>query len=104
MTTNCALVPTLDRIVVRQEDSVKQTPGGLYIPDIAEEKPNRGVVLAVGPGRRTGWQGEVYRPRVEVGDSVYYIPTGAHRVKCDGEELLILDEGYVLAVVKRENL
>ncbi|MCA1840918.1 MAG: co-chaperone GroES [Actinomycetota bacterium] len=91
------LKPLGDRVLVRAEDSEEQLPSGLVIPDTAKEKPQEGLVLAVGPG---GFQEGARVPlEVKEGDRVIFSKYGGTEVKVDGEELLILSERDILAVI-----
>lgn len=92
--------PLEDRIVIRQVDSEEKTASGLYIPDVAKEKPQEGEVLAVGPGRVDD-NGNRVPVDVKVGDHVIFSRYGGTEVKYDGEELQILSARDVLAIVER---
>ena len=89
------LQPLGDRLVVRQSDGEEVTASGLVLPDTAQEKPQRGIVLAVGEGRFDS--GKRIPMDVAVGDTVIYSKYGGTEVKVDGEDLLILRESDVLA-------
>jgi chaperonin GroES len=92
-----SLRPLGDRVLVRPDDSDKPLPSGLVIPDTAKEKPQEGVVLAVGPG---GFHdGQRVPLDVKDGDRVVYSKYGGTEVVIDGEELLILAERDILGVV-----
>lgn len=96
------LQPLGDRVLVRPEDTEEALPSGIVIPDTAKEKPQEGTVLAVGPG---GWDedGEKRIPLdVKEGDRILYSKYGGTEVKVEGEELLILSERDVLAIVKKK--
>jgi chaperonin GroES len=95
------LQPLDDRIVVRPSESEERTPSGLVIPDTAKEKPQQGEVLAVGPGRRSDYTGEIIPLDVGVGDTVVYSKYGGTEITVEGEDLLILTSRDVLAVVKK---
>ena len=89
--------PLGDRVLVRPDDSDKPLPSGLVIPDTAKEKPQEGVVLAVGPG---GWHdGQRVPMDVKEGDRVVYSKYGGTEVTLDGEDALILSERDILGVV-----
>jgi chaperonin GroES len=88
--TKVAIKPLEDRIVVQAVDAESTTASGLVIPDTAKEKPQEGIVLAVGPGRYE--DGNRVPLDVSVGDKVLYSKYG-------GDELLILSARDVLAVV-----
>ena len=92
------LRPLFNRVVVRRVDSETVTKGGIFIPDSAAEKADQGTVVAVGPGKRES--GELIPVDVAVGDRVLFGKTAGQTVKINNEELLILDEEQILAVVK----
>jgi len=99
-TKNAASVkvaPLADRVVVRALEEAEQMRGGLYIPDTAKEKPQQGEIIAVGPGR---YEKNVRVPmELKVGDKVLYGKYSGSEVTIDNEQLLILRESDVLAVV-----
>jgi chaperonin GroES len=95
------LQPLDDRIVVRPSEAEETTASGLVIPDTAQEKPQQGEVLAVGPGRRTESTGELIPLDVAVGDKVVYSKYGGTEITIDGEDLLILTSRDVLAKVTK---
>lgn len=91
--------PLGDRVLVRPEtaDDAK-SPGGIYIPDSARtEKPERGTVIAVGPGKR-GDDNEVIPVGVKAGDKVMFSKYGFDEVKVDDEEYYIISESSILAI------
>ena len=96
--TKLRIRPLDDRIVVKPEEAEETTAGGIVLPDSAKEKPQRGTVLAVGPGRLldSGNRGTL---SVEVGDVVIYGKYGGNEVEVDGEEVKILRESDILAKV-----
>jgi chaperonin GroES len=83
---------------VRPLEEAEQMRGGLYIPDTAKEKPQQGEIIAVGPGRVSD-AGERIKPEVKAGDRVLYGKYSGTEVSVDGEQLLILREADVLAVL-----
>ena len=89
------LQPLSDRVVVRSIEAEQVTSSGIVLPDTAAEKPQRGKVLAVGPGRYE--DGKRVEPLVAAGDEVIYSKYGGTEVKVDGEDLLILRESDILA-------
>jgi chaperonin GroES len=94
------LRPLHDRVVVRRSEEEKKTAGGIVLPGSAAEKPNQGEVLAVGPGKALD-NGEVRALAVKVGDKVVFGPySGSNTVKVDGEDLLVIGESEILAVVE----
>jgi len=90
--------PLDDRVVVEPIEAEETTAGGIVLPDTAKEKPQRGTVIAVGPGRLldSGERGEL---SVSVGDEVIYGKYGGTDIEIDGEEVKILREGDILAKV-----
>ena len=94
------LKPLSDRVVVRRVDSESVTKGGIFIPDAATEKADQGRVLAVGPGKRNK-DGQVVALDVAVNDRVLFGKFAGQTVKVDGEELLILKEEDILAVINQ---
>ena len=94
------LQPLEDRIVVRPSDSESTTASGLVIPDTAQEKPQQGDVLAVGPGRRSEQTGELVPMDVAEGDTVVYSKYGGTEITVGGEDLLILNARDVLGILK----
>ncbi|WP_237884905.1 co-chaperone GroES [Pseudomonas sp. PGPR40] len=94
------LRPLHDRVVVRRSEEEKKTAGGIVLPGSAAEKPNQGEVLAVGPGKVLD-NGEVRALSVKVGDKVVFGPySGSNTVKVDGEDLLVIGESEILAVIE----
>ena len=94
-----AIKPLEDRIVVKTNEAETVTASGLVIPDTAKEKPQEGVVLAVGPGR---FDDGVRVPMdVKVGDVVLYSKYGGTVMKFNNEEFLVLSARDVLAVIER---
>ena len=94
------LQPLEDRIVVKPGQSEETTASGLVIPDTAQEKPQQGEVLAVGPGKRTEQSGELIPVDVATGDTVVYSKYGGTEITIDGKDLLILASRDVLAIVE----
>ena len=95
--TSNSVTPLADRVVVRALEETEQMRGGLFIPDTAKEKPMQGEVIAVGPGR---YEKDKRVPmELKVGDKVLYGKYSGTEVTIDSEQLLILREADVLAVV-----
>ena len=91
------VTPLADRVVIKPLEETEQMRGGLYIPDTAKEKPQQGEIVAVGPGR---FEKDNRVPMdVKVGDRVLYGKYSGTEVTLDGEQLLILKESDVLAIV-----
>src|SRR5687768_14471062 len=95
--TAAKVTPLADRVVIKALEESEQMRGGLYIPDTAKEKPQQGQVVAVGPGRFD--EGKRVPMEVKVGDKVLYGKYSGTEVTIDGENLLILRESDVLAVI-----
>jgi chaperonin GroES len=89
--------PLADRVVVKALEETEQMRGGLYIPDTAKEKPQQGEIVAVGPGRYD--EGKRVPMDLKVGDKVLYGKYSGTEVTIDGDQLLILRESDVLAVI-----
>ena len=94
------LKPLGDRIVVKVLTQEEKTRGGIVIPDTAKEKPQEGEVLAIGSGRVLE-NGQKLPLEVKKGDKVLFSKYGGTEVKIEGEELLILSERNVLAVLEK---
>ena len=95
-----ALRPLNDRVVIRRSEEESKTAGGIGLPGSAAEKPNRGEVVAVGAGRILD-NGEVRPLTVKVGDKVVFGPySGSNAIKIDGEELLVMSENEILAIIE----
>jgi len=92
--------PLHDRVVVRRIDAEEKTVGGIIIPDTAKEKPQRGEVIAVGPGGRDD-SGKLVPLDVKVGDLVLFGKWSGTEVKIDGEELLVMKESDIMGVLDK---
>jgi chaperonin GroES len=93
------LRPLADRVVIEPLDQEERTASGLYIPETAKEKPQQGVVVAVGPGARKDDSGERHPLDVQVGDRVLFARYAGTDFKVHGKELKILKESDLLAVI-----
>lgn len=93
------LKPLGDRVLVRVEEAEESLPSGLVIPDTAKEKPQEGSVLAVGPGAIS--DGKRVPLDVKEGDRIIFSKFGGTEVKVGGEDLMILNERDILAVVEK---
>lgn len=96
---SCRLEPLFTKIVVSRIEAKEKTEGGIYIPDVSQEKPSEGTVLAVGPGRKLD-NGEMVPCTVKPGDHVLFKTYAGDDVSIDGEMLTILEEDQILAVVR----
>ncbi|WMY12698.1 co-chaperone GroES [Paraburkholderia phenoliruptrix] len=94
-----SLRPLHDRVIIKRLDQETRTASGIVIPDSAAEKPDQGEILAVGPGRRGG-DGKRIEPDLQVGDRVLFGKYAGQAVKVDGNELLVLREEDIVAVVQ----
>jgi chaperonin GroES len=92
------LRPLHDRVIVKRLDQETKTASGLIIPDAAAEKPDQGEVLAIGNGK-VQENGSVRPLEVKVGDRVLFGKYSGQAVKVDGEELLVMREEDIMAVV-----
>ena len=92
------LTPLHDRVIVKRLEVETKTASGIYIPDNAAEKPDQGEVLAVGPGKRND-KGEISAMSVKVGYRVLFGKYSGQSVKVDGDELLVMKEDDLFAVV-----
>ncbi len=90
--------PLSDRVVVQAQDAEEQTASGLYIPDTAKEKPQRGVVLSVGPGRVEN--GTKIDMTVKSGDVVLYGKYSGTEVTLDDQEYMIMRESDILGIIQ----
>jgi chaperonin GroES len=94
------LKPLFDNVVIEHVEQEEMTRGGVYLPDTAKEKPQEGVIRAVGPGRITD-KGSVVEMHVKAGDRVLYRKYSGSEVKIDGTEYLIIPEKDILAIVDK---
>jgi chaperonin GroES len=95
------IVPLYDRVVIKPvEEAEERTPSGIIIPDTAKEKPSEGEVIAVGEGRLLE-NGEIKPLKVKVGDKVIYSKYAGNDIVVDGEELIILREDDILAILEK---
>ncbi|ARU04546.1 co-chaperone GroES [Comamonas serinivorans] len=94
------LRPLADRVIVKRLENETKTASGIVIPDSAAEKPDQGEVVAVGAGKRND-KGELLALTVKVGDRVLFGKYSGQSVKVDGEELLVMKEDDLFAVVEK---
>ncbi len=92
--------PLGDRVVVRRTNNDTKTAGGIIIPDTAQEKPQEGEIMSVGPGAINEKTGARTPMEVKVGDMILFAKWAGNEIKLDGEELLIMKESDVLGVVE----
>ena len=91
--------PLHDRVVVKRVEEETTTPGGIVLPGTAAEKPQRGEIVAVGNGKITD-KGEVRPLDVKVGDSILFGKYSGSEVKLGDEELLVMREDDIMAVIE----
>jgi chaperonin GroES len=96
--TKLKVQPLADRVVVEPLEESEEMRGGLYIPDTAKEKPQQGTVVAVGPGRLSD-EGERMPVELETGQRILYGKYSGTEVTIDGQDVLIIKESDVLAVL-----
>jgi len=94
-----AVKPLDDRVLVKQSEAEETTAGGIVLPDTAKEKPQRGKVQAVGPGKLldNGQRGQM---SLKKGDEVWYGKYSGTEIKIDGEEFVLIRESDVLAIIE----
>jgi chaperonin GroES len=93
MANNLKVTPLHDRVIVKPAKAEEKTAGGIIIPDTAKEKPQRGTVIAAGPGKKD-------EPvTVKIGDTVLYGKYSGTEIQIEGEDLLIMRESDILAIV-----
>ena len=90
--------PLGDRVLLEISENTEQMKGGIYIPDTAKEKPSKGQVVAVGPGKY-GDDGKRMAMAVKKGDTVLFSKYSGTEVKLDGEDHLVLREDDILAII-----
>ena len=93
------LRPLADRVIVKQSEAEEKTKSGILLPDMAKEKPTKGKVVAVGPGKLDD-NGKPMELGVRAGDNVYYGKYSGTDIEVDGEKFVILRETDVLGVIE----
>ena len=93
------LRPLQDRVIVKQQDAEEKTKSGIFLPDAAKEKPTKGKVVSVGPGRLDD-NGKAMEIPVRVGDTVYYGKYSGTEVEVEGTKYVILRETDLLGVLE----
>jgi chaperonin GroES len=96
-----SLRPLHDRVIIKRLDQETKTASGIVIPESAAEKPDQGEVIAVGPGKRDN-DGKRIVPDLKVGERVLFGKYSGQQVKLDGNELLVLREEDIVAVVTQQ--
>jgi chaperonin GroES len=92
------LKPLADRVIVKPLEAEEKTKGGIIIPDNAKEKPQKGEVIAVGPGKIAD-NGQKITMELKKGDKVLYGKYSGSEVTVDGDDLLIMRESDILAII-----
>ncbi|SFF49185.1 chaperonin GroES [Fontimonas thermophila] len=95
------LRPLHDRVIVKRIEEEKKSAGGIIIPDNAAEKPVRGEVLAVGPGKKTD-DGKIIPMDVKKGDIVLFGKYSGSEVKVEGEDILVMREDDIMAIFEKK--
>ena len=93
------LRPLADRVIVKQSEAEEKTKSGILLPDTAKEKPTKGKVVAVGPGKLDD-KGKPMELGVRAGDAVYYGKYSGTDIEVDGDKFVILRESDVLGVLE----
>jgi len=96
-----AIRPLDDRVVVKPLEAEEKTAGGIVLPDAAKEKPQRGKVIATGPGKVLD-SGKRAEMSVKKGDEILYGKYGGTEIKIDGDDLVILKESDILAKILKK--
>src|SRR5580704_13518027 len=94
--------PLHDRVVIERIDAEAKTKGGIIIPDTAQEKPQEGKVIAVGPGVRDE-RGQIHGLNVTVGDRILFGKWSGSEVKLDGDEYLVMKESDIIGVIEPQS-
>ena len=92
--TKINIIPLADRVIIKQEDAETKTASGIIIPDGAQEKPQKGKVIAVGKGTKEN------KMTVKIGDSILYGKYAGTELKHNEEDYLIMKESDILAIIK----
>ncbi len=90
--------PLADRVLVEPLEAAEKTSGGLYIPENAKEKPQKGKIIAAGPGKPSD-SGQLVKMEVKAGDTVLYGKYSGTEVNVEGKDYLIMRESDILAVI-----
>ncbi|MBI2611770.1 co-chaperone GroES [Candidatus Gottesmanbacteria bacterium] len=96
--TTKKIKPLFDNILIKPLEEEEKTPSGILLPDTAKEKPQIGLVMAIGTGG-TNNEGKEVKIVVKVGDRVMYKKWGGNEVKVNGEEWLLVEQKDILAIV-----
>lgn len=93
------LKPLADRVIVKPMEAEEKTASGIFLPDAAKEKPTKGKVISVGPGK-TDDDGKRMPLNVKAGETVYYGKYSGSEIEVDGDKLVILRESEILGVLE----
>ena len=93
------LRPLQDRVIVKQNEAEEKTKSGIVLPDTAKEKPTKGKVISVGPGKLDD-KGKPMELGVRVGDTVYYGKYSGTDIEVDGQKFVILRETDILGILE----
>ena len=91
--------PLQDRVIVKRVEGEEKTKGGIIIPDSAKEKPQEGIIIAVGPGKVAD-SGEKIAMTVKEGDRILFSKYAGTEIKIDGEEHMIMREDDILGIIE----
>ncbi len=91
--------PLQDRVIVKRLEEEQKTAGGIIIPDTAKEKPQKGEIIAAGPGKKTE-DGKLRPLDVKKGDKVLFSKYAGTEIKVEGEELLMMREDDIMGVIE----
>lgn len=91
--------PLSDKVLVERVEAESKTAGGIVLPDSAKEKPQRGKIISVGPGKNLE-DGSKSQMQVKKGDTVLFTSYAGTEVKLDGKEYMIMDESDIMAIVE----
>jgi chaperonin GroES len=97
--TKTKIRPLDDRVLVKPEEAEEKTASGIYLPDAAKEKPMKGKVIAVGPGKLND-DGKRTAPSVKKGDTVVFSKYGGTEVEIDGDKHMIMRENELLGIME----
>jgi chaperonin GroES len=92
--------PLHDRVIVKRTEEERTTPGGIVIPDSAAEKPSKGKIIAIGNGKLLD-SGELRPLDLKVGDEVLFGKYSGTEIKIDGDDLLVMREDDIMAVIEK---
>jgi chaperonin GroES len=99
MTNKVNIRPLHDRVVLRRLEQETKSSGGIVIPDSATEKPSKGVILAIGPGKTLD-NGTVKALSVKVGDTVVFGKYSGNEIKIDNEEVIVMREDDIMGIIE----